>query len=246
MKKVILSLVALFFLAGALQSQTFQFYRVSPRIVHGDTSMINATVTVGHFKNLTSSNQNFKFIRVLNQLPGPSWSSSICVQFCYDSSQDTIPPRGAPPITEPPNVLDSMTIDVIGHTPGMATIIIKAFLESNPSNFITDTFRVQLGTVGIKQISSIVDGYKLEQNYPNPFNPVTKINFAVPRTTRVSLKVYDILGNEVADLIPDKIAPAGAYAVDFDSGAFNLSSGVYYYTLRTGDFVSTKKMILVK
>lgn len=246
MKKIILSIVALLFLAGSLQSQTFQFYRVSPRIVYGDTSMINATVAVAYFKNLTSSNQNFKFIRVLNQLPDASWSSSICVQYCYDSGQDTIPPRGAPPITEPPNTLDSMLIDVIGHTPGMATIIIKAFLESNPSNFLTDTFKVQLGPVGIRQISTVVDGYNLGQNYPNPYNPVTKINFSVPKATRVSLKVYDILGNEVADLIPYKIAQAGSYAVDFDASSFRLSSGIYYYTLRADDFVSTKKMILVK
>ncbi|MDD5361515.1 MAG: T9SS type A sorting domain-containing protein [Ignavibacteria bacterium] len=246
MKKIFSLVLVLMFVAGMANSQTFQFYRHSPRIIYGDTSLINATVAIGYFKNMTSTNQNFKFVRVLNSLPGPTWQTSICVEYCYASDQDTIPPRGAQPVTRAPNVLDSIQIDFLGHTPGLATVIIKAYLESNPSNFLVDTFRVQLGTVGIRQISSVIDGYKLEQNYPNPFNPSTKINFSIAKAERVSLKVYDILGNEVANLIPDKISQPGTFAVEFNSNDFKMSSGVYYYTLRTGSFVSTKKMLLVK
>ncbi len=246
MKKVIPLLLVLFVFAGIAQSQSFQFYRVSPPTVYGDTSAIIPAVTVAYFKNLSSANQNYKFIRVVNNLPGPGWSSSMCVQFCYSSEVSEIPPLGAPAITLPPNGQDSLLIDVIGPTPGLATIVIKCFVETNPSNFITDTFRVQMGTVGIRQISTVVDGYELGQNYPNPYNPVTKINFSVPKSEKVSLKVYDILGNEVADLIPYKVAAPGSYSVEFDANSYKLSSGIYYYTLRAGDFVSTKKMILVK
>jgi len=87
--------------------------------------------------------------------------------------------------------------------------------------------------------------FLLEQNYPNPFNPSTKIKFSVPNgiVGDVSLKVFDILGNEVATLV-DKAKSAGTYEVEFNNP--QLSSGIYYYQLRSGSYVETKKMILMK
>lgn len=85
--------------------------------------------------------------------------------------------------------------------------------------------------------------YSLEQNYPNPFNPVTKIVWQSPISAHQSIKVYDILGNEVATLV-DEFRDAGKYSVDFDGR--NLASGVYLYKLSVGDYISTKKMILNK
>jgi hypothetical protein len=245
MKTMFLSILALFIFISAAQSQTFQFYRTSPRIIYGDTSSTGIVVAKAYYRNTSSTVQNFKFERVLNSLPGTTWGSSMCAQYCYGEEVSLIPPAGNHlPID--PNTGDTMTVDIHGATPGMATIIIKTYLESNPSNFIVDTFRVQLGSVGIRQISSVVDGYKLGQNYPNPFNPSTRINFSIAKAERISLKVYDILGNEVANLIPDKISQPGSFAVEFNSNDYKMSSGVYYYTLRTGNFVSTKKMLLVK
>ena len=85
--------------------------------------------------------------------------------------------------------------------------------------------------------------YSLFQNYPNPFNHVTTINYQIPKTGFVTLKIYDVLGKEVATFVnEDKLA--GEYEVDFD--ATNLPSGVYFYQLTTGDFVQTKKMILLR
>ncbi len=91
-------------------------------------------------------------------------------------------------------------------------------------------------------------GFVLYQNYPNPFNPTTTINYAIPSVeTRhalsVQLTVYDILGRKVATLVNNKQAP-GKYSVTFD--ASRLGSGIYFYTLRAGDFSATKKMILLK
>ncbi|MCE1165900.1 MAG: T9SS type A sorting domain-containing protein [Bacteroidetes bacterium] len=246
MKKIFLPLLALLIIVSAVQSQTFQFYRTSPAMMYGDTTATSLVTCKAFYKNTSSTTQNIKFVRVLNSLPGPTWGSSICAVFCYGDDVDTIPPRGQSPISLTPGQSDTLTVDVHGRTPGTATVVIKAFLESNPSGFLTDTFRVQLGPVGIRQISTVVDGYKLDQNYPNPFNPVTKINFSVAKSTNVSLKVYDILGNEVAGLISNKIMKAGSYAYEFDANEFRLSSGVYYYTLKTDDFASTRKMILVK
>jgi len=103
--------------------------------------------------------------------------------------------------------------------------------------------------------------FSLEQNYPNPFNPSTKIKFAIPfviatplergkQSQLVTLKVYDVLGNEVATLVNEAL-PAGEYEVEFDINSHsgevrNLSSGIYFYQLRAGSFVETKKMILMK
>jgi len=85
--------------------------------------------------------------------------------------------------------------------------------------------------------------YVLMQNYPNPFNPSTRISFSIPQSGFASVKVYDVLGNEVATII-DKELSAGSYEIQFN--ASGLTSGVYYYTLKSGNFVQSKKMILLR
>lgn len=87
------------------------------------------------------------------------------------------------------------------------------------------------------------DEYSLSQNYPNPFNPSTKLEFGISNFGFVSLKVYDVLGNEVKTLINEN-KPAGRYTVTFDGS--NLSSGIYFYKLESGSFIETKRMILLK
>ncbi len=91
--------------------------------------------------------------------------------------------------------------------------------------------------------------FTLDQNYPNPFNPTTTIRYAISllggdeRGGFVTLKVYDVLGNEVATLV-DEYKPAGSYEVNFN--ASGLASGVYYYQLKVGSLAETKKLILMK
>lgn len=85
--------------------------------------------------------------------------------------------------------------------------------------------------------------FTLSQNYPNPFNPSTNISFSIPNSGLVTLKVYDILGNEITTLINEELS-AGNYTKTFD--ATNLSSGVYFYKLNAGKFSETKKMILIR
>lgn len=85
--------------------------------------------------------------------------------------------------------------------------------------------------------------FELSQNYPNPFNPVTRIQYSVNSMELVSLKIYDILGNEVATLV-NKEQPAGRYELMFN--AEELSSGIYFYKLQSGSLIQTKKMILLK
>jgi hypothetical protein len=90
---------------------------------------------------------------------------------------------------------------------------------------------------------TIPDAFALEQNYPNPFNPSTKINFSLAVDSKVSLKVFDVLGQEVATLINSNLL-AGSHNVDFS--AANINSGVYFYRIQAGSFVETKKMVLMK
>ena len=98
--------------------------------------------------------------------------------------------------------------------------------------------------IGIQTISSNVpDGFLLKQNYPNPFNPTTNIAFDLPKAGFVELSVYDITGKQIQNLLSQHLSP-GSYNYDWD--AAELSSGVYFYTLKAGDFISTKKMLLLK
>ena len=104
------------------------------------------------------------------------------------------------------------------------------------------------------EIDIEVTEFKLFQNYPNPFNPTTKIKYSIPSSAiylptsreinlNITLKVYDVLGNEVANLV-NEYKPAGSYEVDFN--ASSLSSGIYFYQLKSGNFLETKKMTLLK
>ena len=88
-----------------------------------------------------------------------------------------------------------------------------------------------------------VSDIQLFQNYPNPFNPGTKINYQIPQTGFVTLKVYDLLGREVATLV-DEEKSVGSYEVEFNG--VELTSGIYFYRLQAGDYIETKKMILIK
>jgi hypothetical protein len=114
---------------------------------------------------------------------------------------------------------------------------------------LTDTigqsryFTVTTGPTGINNQTGIATQYSLSQNYPNPFNPVTNIHFSIPKDGNVSLKFYDMLGNEVA-VFADGFMKAGNYNAEFDGS--NFASGTYFYTLKSNDFYETKKMILVK
>jgi hypothetical protein len=93
----------------------------------------------------------------------------------------------------------------------------------------------------------IASEFKLEQNYPNPFNPTTNIGFRIADFGFVSLKIYDVLGNEIATLVNEE-KPAGEYEVEFnpESSIKQPASGIYFYQIKAGDFIQTKKMVLLK
>ena len=98
---------------------------------------------------------------------------------------------------------------------------------------------------GVEDHPALAAVYALNQNYPNPFNPNTNIQYSIAKAGLVNLRVFDILGRQVAELVNGHQS-AGNYSIDFQAGNKKLSSGVYLYQLRSGDFVSVKKMLLLK
>jgi hypothetical protein len=92
-------------------------------------------------------------------------------------------------------------------------------------------------------IDEVPTDFLLSQNYPNPLNPSTKIKYSIPQSSNVVIKVFDILGSEIETLVNEE-KPTGTYELMWN--AANLPSGVYFYQLKAGDFIQTKKMILLK
>jgi len=109
------------------------------------------------------------------------------------------------------------------------------------------TVRIEISSVNVDPSEEIVSTFSLEQNYPNPFNPSTNIRFRISDLGFVTLKIFDVLGNEVAVLVSEEKQP-GTYEVEFNSSSIKHlpSSGIYFYQLQAGSFVDTKKMILLR
>lgn len=110
-------------------------------------------------------------------------------------------------------------------------------------NWAPDKGLIVTSFSGIINKNLNAESYSLSQNYPNPFNPSTRIDFSIKKSGFTSLTIYDLTGKKVADLINENMN-AGAYSFDFN--AIGLSSGVYIYTLKSGDFNQSKKFILIK
>jgi hypothetical protein len=116
-----------------------------------------------------------------------------------------------------------------------------SFMNPSPgsSNFITH----------VRDELNLISEFRLEQNFPNPFNPSTKISWQSPVSSHQTIKVFDVLGKEIATLV-NEYKPAGSYEVEFHNvetcHGMSLPSGVYFYQLKAGEFIQTKKMLLIR
>ncbi|MBX7045879.1 MAG: T9SS type A sorting domain-containing protein [Ignavibacteria bacterium] len=143
----------------------------------------------------------------------------------------------------------NVSLDITSLAAGSANVKIRFLLTSDGGTvgdgWYVDNIKItNYSTVtGINQISEIADKYSLKQNYPNPFNPSTSIRYAIAKSGFVSLKVFDMTGKVVANLVNDE-QTTGSYEVNFN--AASLASGVYYYKLESEGFAETKKMLLIK
>jgi len=147
----------------------------------------------------------------------------------------------------------SLAFDTDNYPDGDYRIIVEVYDESG--NFDIDSMDVKFrngNPVEVEKEIGRIYSFNLEQNYPNPFNPSTKIKFTIPKEARgekqeVTLNVYDVLGNEVTTLVNEELA-AGEYEIEFspESSIKNTASGIYFYQLKAGSFVQTKKMVYLK
>lgn len=121
------------------------------------------------------------------------------------------------------------------------------YLGVHGASFIQSSIKTLIAirdtVTSVKDVNNTILDYQLQQNYPNPFNSTTNIKYSIPQAGKVTLKVYDLMGSEVATLL-DRFQETGSYDVIFQ--ADNLVSGIYFYRLQTGDFIATKKLIFLK
>ncbi|MDP3580502.1 MAG: T9SS type A sorting domain-containing protein, partial [Ignavibacteria bacterium] len=143
--------------------------------------------------------------------------------------------------------------------PTAITSSLNNFLAATPeylycyissSQTVTGVYRIKINSTSAIEDENISSDFSLEQNYPNPFNPETTISYTIPsnvkgETINVTLKVYDVLGREIASLV-DEFKQPGIYNSTFSTLRSPLTSGIYFYTLKAGSFSSTKKMLLIK
>ncbi len=111
------------------------------------------------------------------------------------------------------------------------------------TELIVDEIGFSGGSTNISDDINLPQNFDLHQNYPNPFNPDTKIKYSIPASSFISLKIYDVLGNEIAVLVNEE-KDRGVYTVNFNASQF--ASGLYLYRLQADNFVETKKMLLLK
>ena len=105
-------------------------------------------------------------------------------------------------------------------------------------------------TLDVRDVVLITpDDYKLSQNYPNPFNPTTTIEYTLPIASQLSISIFNVMGQEVANVLPLQDKPAGTYRVNWnglDRSGNQVASGTYFYTMRFGNFTKTKQMTFMK
>ena len=148
---------------------------------------------------------------------------------------------------------DKINFTAIGFVKGAGTSTEKNTYTYTDDSRVTNKVYYRLKQIdfdGTSWYSQVVEAanvipteFALSQNYPNPFNPTTTIKFQLPVNSKVSLKVYDILGSEVATLV-DEVKEAGYYELSFNANG--LASGTYFFRINADNFVQTKKMILIK
>lgn len=195
------------------------------------------------------------FLRILAVEPDSLLGSDVVFYSSVDTSAGTIAvgisrKAGQTGVTGTGSAVRVKAI-ISNNTPNGTTIqfslqnVVANDANGSPIQFVlrSSSTTILRTEVASTEKLSIPSDYRLEQNYPNPFNPATTIKFSLPRSGHVTLKVFDIVGREIVALVNDELT-AGRYEAHWDAN--NVESGVYFYQLRAGDFVETKRLVLVK
>jgi hypothetical protein len=246
MKNVYIILVIFsFFLAPITNAQEIQI------ITHGMTKYEPlGTMDIDIYFEIVNVSQDSQIVfevRTIENIPS-GWSSSLCFgDQCYAPFIDSVATTGEFPFPPPMQPGDTLESSIHAYpdasTIGTGYIRIEVGTFSNPGlRYVLDFTLTTDPTVSVQEVN-FLNSYYLFQNYPNPFNPSTRINYKVAEPGLVQLKVYNVLGVEVASLV-NEFRNAGDYFADFE--ARSISSGIYFYTLSINNFTQTRKMILEK
>ncbi|MBM4158111.1 MAG: T9SS type A sorting domain-containing protein [Ignavibacteria bacterium] len=232
-----------------LYAGIYIWYAPNGNFISNNITRYNSTNRVAYTYNTTVSNNYLGLALMTNQTANFRIFNSTEVLTGFTTQEkwdglsggiynDSLGPGGNPfvlafgPFNLTPNQAESIGFAVIS-----ATDAGDLFTKTN-------TARTKYQTVGVTNISENVPSvYTLSQNYPNPFNPATTIKFGIPKNDFVNIRVYDILGREVAELVNEQLN-AGFYEVNFN--AAKLASGMYFYRIETRNFIDVKKMMLIK
>ena len=191
----------------------------------------------------------------INGVPLPAFESTVDIDVLVDAHGSMTLPGGAS--FDALRIREERTVTLFppGVTSVSYTFLAKngaqvsvSAVDANPPNSGTInvdgvSYNGSMTTTSVEQISGLPEDYSLSQNYPNPFNPTTNIEYSIPSESFVELKVYDVLGNEIASLVNEQ-QQAGVYRADFT--ADNLPSGMYFARLTANEFTEVVKMILLK
>jgi hypothetical protein len=236
--------VILFLLTPFLSAQEIQI------ITHGTTKYepVGTVEIVIDFEviNISPFVQTIFEVRTINNMPA-NWSSSLCFgELCFAPFIDSVATTTdfqTPPVNPGDTLKTSVHVFTDQVSIATAYVQIEVGTFRNPvDRFILDFTATTDPSVNVNE-ENISNTYFLYQNFPNPFNPSTKISYAVGEPGLVQLKVYNVLGVEVATLVNEQ-KNSGNYTIDFN--AARLSSGVYFYSLSVNNFTQTRKMILEK
>ena len=238
-------IIILFFFVPLIYAQDIQV------ITHGTTiyEPVGTFEIVFDFEVVNISNLDSIAIfevRTINNVPS-GWSSSLCFgELCFPPDLDSVattPYFNTPPIAQGDTLETSLHVFTDLTSIATAYVQIEVGTFRNPEDRITLDFTATTDpTVSVRE-NNMLNSYYLYQNYPNPFNPATRISYNVGEPGLIQLKVYNVLGVEVATLVNEQ-QYSGNYSIDF--GASDLSSGVYFYSLTVNNFTQTRKMILEK
>ena len=233
-----------------------------PNGVVGQKDMLLQAVkrSVGPILNLTSKASANKSIisASISTIPADSVSTSIITIQVKDSSNNNVSVGGdfiflLTTLGKLSPVVDSGNgkyTSVLRSGKTIGTAVIVGSINGIQMTASTSIALTKVNSV-VNQQSEIPSDFVLEQNYPNPFNPSTNIGFALPRSSQVLLKIYDVTGQEIATIL-DRPMNAGRYSVSVDASTMTntkgsmLSSGVYFYRIIAGNFISTKKLVLLR
>ena len=229
---------------------TFPFYAAQNNTLNDFTAYL-PDYGMEFSKSIDSINPtSTSVVRMRNPVMGPySGTVTYTTNISPSPSPGSLTPSFSPGnVRNFTGVSDSVLINTTStaNVPlGIYTVAVTG-TESGGPRVHTRSFQIRVGNfTGIQNTNSEVPSvYSLEQNYPNPFNPVTNIKFGLPKNSQVTLKIFDLLGREVAVLVNNQNLASGNYTFDFN--AANIPSGIYFYRLSAGDFSDVKKMTLIK